>query len=432
MRIAGRTITIPKLRWVIAALLLLATMLNYIDRLTISVVITDLRKQFSLTEQDYSQIISLFLMAYAIMYAGSGYIVDRLGTRKGFSVFIFAWSVAQMLHGLAHGKWSLAGCRLLLGLTEPGNFPAAVKAVGEWFPVSERAIGVGIFNAGSSLGSAAAVPITVFLTVHYGWRSAFVATGVLGLIWLGFWLVLYRAPAHNRWLPAEERRELELKMGVIEQPKRGPMETPWYELLRKRQCYTLILVRLLTDAPLFFIIFWLPEYLRKARGFNLQEVGTYSWVPFVFGDVGYVFGGWLSGHLIRRGWMLSQARKLVMLVGAALLPSAIAAPFMPSAGAAIGAICLVLLGHAIWIANLMTLPADLFPSYQIGAVTGLSGMGGAVGGIISNLFAGYTVAKFSYTPTFIAAGLMHPLAALLLYLFLPDKYFPHSSGVRPE
>jgi ACS family hexuronate transporter-like MFS transporter len=407
-------------------------MLNYIDRLTISVVITDLRKQLSLTEQDYSQIISLFLMAYAIMYAGSGYIVDRLGTRKGFSVFMLAWSIAQMLHGLARGKWSLAGCRLLLGLTEPGNFPAAVKAVGEWFPVSERAIGVGIFNAGSSLGSAAAVPITVFLTVHYGWRSAFVATGVLGLIWLGFWLVLYQAPEHNRWLGAEERRELEAKMGVIEQPKRGLTKTPWHELLRKRQCYTLILVRLLTDAPVFYIIFWLPEYLRKGRGFNLQEVGTYSWVPFVFGDVGYVFGGWLSGHLIRRGWTLSQARKLLMLAGAALLPSAIAAPFLPSAGAAIGAICLVLLGHALWIANLMTLPADLFPSYQIGAVTGLSGMGGAVGGIISNLFAGYTVAKFSYAPTFIAAGLMHPLAALLVYLLLPDKYFPHSTGVPPE
>lgn len=432
MKIAGTRITIPKLRWVIAALLLLATMLNYIDRLTISVVITDLRKEFSLTEQDYSQIISLFLVAYAIMYAGSGYLVDRLGTRKGFSVFMFAWSLAQMLHTFVRGKWSLAGCRVLLGLTEPGNFPAAVKAVDEWFPVGERAIGVGIFNAGSSLGSAIAVPMTAFLTMHYGWRFAFLATGALGLLWLALWLVLYRAPAQNRWLAPKELRELERKIRPIEEPRSDRPKTPWYALLRMRQCYTLILARLLTDAPVFFIIFWLPEYLRKARGFNLQDVGSYSWVPFLFGDFGYLLGGWLSSHLIRRGWTLSRARKRAMLVGAALLPSAIAAPFLPSAGAAIAAICLVLLGHAIWVANLLTLPADLFPNHQVGTVTGLSGMGGAVGGILSNLFAGYTVARFSYKPTFVIAGLMHPLAVFLVYRLIPEKYFPKSTAVQPE
>lgn len=420
-------ITIPKLRWIIAALLLLATMLNYIDRLTLSVVITDLRKEFSLTEQDYSQIISLFLVAYAIMYAGSGYIVDRLGTRKGFAAFMVGWSLAQLLHGLVRGKWSLAACRLMLGLTEPGNFPAAVKAVAEWFPVGQRAIGVGIFNAGSSLGSAIAIPMTVFLTVRYGWRSAFLATGALGFVWLAFWLLLYRTPAQNRWLAPNERRKLVATLGPVEQPHPGRARTSWHELLRMRQCWALILARSLTEPSIYFIVFWLPEYLRKERGFSLQDVGSYSWVPFLFADAGYIFGGWLSSHLISRGWTVSRARKRAMLVGAALLPAAIAAPWLPSAGSAIAAVCVVLLGHAIWIANLLTLPADLFPAYQIGTVSGLSGMGGAMAGIVGNLVTGYVVPRFSYAPIFVIAGLMHPFAVFLLYRLIPEKYFPPSN-----
>jgi ACS family hexuronate transporter-like MFS transporter len=196
-----------------------------------------------------------------------------------------------------------------------------------------------------------------------------------------------------------------------------------------RQCWALILARSLTEPSIYFIVFWLPEYLRKERGFSLQDVGSYSWVPFLFADAGYIFGGWLSSHFISRGWTVSRARKRAMLVGAALLPAAIAAPWLPSAGSAIAAVCVVLLGHAIWIANLLTLPADLFPSYQIGAVSGLSGMGGAMAGIIGNLVTGYVVPRFSYAPVFVIAGLMHPLAVFLLYRLIPEKYFPDSKAI---
>src|SRR5947208_932118 len=195
---------IPRMRWIIAALLFLATTINYADRLALSVVSSDLRREFSMTEQDYSYVLTAFLLAYAIMYAGSGYLIDRLGTRVGFSVFIFTWSLAAMLHGFARGKWSLGACRFLLGLGEPGNWPAAAKAVAEWFPANQRALGIGIFNAGSSMGSALAPWAVTFVTLHYGWRSAFYFTGSIGFLWLAAWLVLYQPPHRNRWIrPAE-------------------------------------------------------------------------------------------------------------------------------------------------------------------------------------------------------------------------------------
>jgi len=415
---------IPKLRWIIAAMLLLATTINYADRLALSVVSVDLRREFSLDAQDYAQVVTLFLVAYAIMYAGSGYIVDRLGTRRGFSVFIFTWSFAQIMHGIVRGKWSLGACRFLLGLSEPGNWPAAAKAVAEWFPSSQRALGVGIFNAGSSLGSAMAPPMVAYLTIRYNWRVAFLATGAMGLLWLVAWLVLYQPPHANRWLRKREYDE-------IKELVRPPQETlpadssrlNWRKVFVAPGCYTLVIARFFTDPVIYFVIFWLPEYLRTARGFDLAMVGKYAWVPFIFGDMGYIFGGWLSGRLIRSGWHLGKARKFVMLLGASVMPSAIFAPYVPTAWMAIGAVCLVTFGHALWVANLQTLPTDLFPGYEVGTATGLSGMGGAIGGALANLGTGWFVQHFSFTPVFLLAGLMHPLSMAVVYLLLPQRYF---------
>ena len=418
---------IPKLRWIIAGLLLLATTINYVDRLTLSVVITDVRKEFSLTEQDYSHIVGFFLIAYAFMYAGSGYIIDRLGTRRGFAVFISTWSVAQMLHGFSRGKWSLIGCRLLLGATEPGNFPAGVKAVAEWFPPSQRAMGVGIFNAGSSLGAALAPPMAAFLTLQYGWRAAFLFTGALGLMWLALWLTVYQPPHLNRWLSPKEYVCMQEQAGSSEEV-RPKDKVRWRTVLMSRQCWTLILVRFLTDPVIYFVIFWLPEYLRKERGFDLAMVGKYAWIPFIFGDIGYITGGWLSGRLIRAGWPVPRSRKLAMALGASLLPAAILAPLVPSAGLALAATCAVIFGHAVWVANLLTLPADLFRSAEVGTATGLSGAGGAIGGALASLGTGIMVARFSYSPIFLLAGLLHPLSVFLVYGLLPDRYFPNRLG----
>jgi MFS transporter, ACS family, hexuronate transporter len=412
------------MRWVIAVLLFLATMINYADRLALSVVSADLRREFAMSEQDYSYIVTGFLLAYAIMYAGSGYLVDRLGTRVGFAVFIFTWSIAAMLHGLARGKWSLGACRFLLGLGEPGNWPAAAKAVAEWFPARQRALGIGIFNAGSSMGSAMAPPVVAFLTIRYGWRSAFLFTGAMGLAWLAAWLILYQPPHKNRWLREEEY--LEMKDSV-----RPPEETApagaglvdWRKVMRMRECYTLIIARFFTDPVIYFIIFWLPEYLRKERGFDLAMVGKYAWVPFNFGDIGYVLGGWLSGRLMRAGWTLPKARKFVMLIGAGFMPVAILAPLVPAPWMAIAATCFATWGHAFWVANLQALPTDLFHGQEMGTASGFSGMGGAVGGMIANLGTGWLVQHYSYAPVFLIAGLMHPLSIGLVYWLLPNRYF---------
>lgn len=419
---------IPRMIWVVGILLFLATALNYTDRMVLSIVSVDIRKEFHLSPQDYSQIVAMFFVAYAIMYAGSGWIIDRLGTRRGFALFIAGWSVSQVLHALAIGKWSLAGYRFLLGLSEPGNWPAAAKAVAEWFPPAQRALGVGVFNAGSSIGSVIAPPLVAFVTVRFGWRAAFVATGAIGFVWLVAWLVLYDPPHRNRWITEAEFAGLQphLPPSVESAPAKEKMDV--VHVFAARGCWSLTVARFFTDPVIYFVIFWLPEYLRSERHFDLQMVGQYAWVPFVFGGIGYVLGGWLSAYFMRKGWSLPRSRKFVMLLGACCLPVAIVAPFVPAAWMAIAATCFVTFGHAFWVSNLQALPTDLFRGREVATASGFTGMGGAIGGALAQLGTGYLVAHFSYAPVFIIAGFMHPLSAALVYWWLPDREFAKSAA----
>jgi ACS family hexuronate transporter-like MFS transporter len=432
-------ITIPKLRWVIAALLLAVTLINYIDRTALSVLVGQIKDGLHLTDADYSQIVSLFLVAYAVMYAGSGYVVDQVGTKIGMALFVFLWSISQMLHSLAGGKWSFAACRVGLGLAEPGSFPAAVKAIGEWFPARQRALGVGIFNVGSSLGAAMAAPVASYIALHFGWRAVFVFTGALGIVWMLAWLVLYDSPGRNRWLSAQEAEEFREAPGRADLPVsqdarqrvptdpgivRTPPKTGWCNVALSRPGLMVILPRFLTDPVIYFVIFWLPAYLEKERGFDLAMIGKYAWMPYVFGGApGYIIGGLLSNWIIRSGRDVGTARKMAMTIGAAFLPAAILAPFVPSAGLAMAAMCLVVFGHAIWISNLMALPTDLFSPGAVATAAGLSGMGGAIGGALANWKTGWIVMHFSYMPIFICAGLLHPFAVLLVWRLLPNRYF---------
>ena len=414
---------VPGFRYIVAGMLFLATTINYADRLMLSVVSPHVRAELGMSEQDYGQILFWFMAAYAIMYAASGPIVDRLGTRRGFALFISIWSAAAMGHALAAGKWSLTIWRFLLGLGEPGNWPAAAKAVAEWFPADQRALGVGIFNAGSSMGSALAPPVVVFLTLHFGWRTAFLFTGSLGFVWLVAWLVLYQPPHRSKFITAGEWEYLKDKVRPPGEtaPARAP-KGDWLRVLRMRECYALVAARFVSDPVIYFVIFWLPEYLRKERAFDLAMIGKYAWVPFIFGDIGYILGGWFSGHLMRKGWPLARARRFVLFAGAAMMPVTVMSPFVSEAWMAIGLTCVTTFAHALWISNLLTLPTDFFPGPRVGTATGLSGMGGAVGGMIANLSTGYVVQAFSYKPVFIVAGLMHPIAALLLVLLLGRRF----------
>jgi MFS transporter, ACS family, hexuronate transporter len=363
----------------------------------------------------------MFLLAYSIMYAGSGYVVDRLGTKWGFAVFVGGWSVFQMLHAFSSGKWSLGAFRFLLGLAEPGNWPAAAKAVAEWFPARQRALGLGIFNAGGAVGSALASPIAAWLTYRYGWRSGFVFTGGLGLIWLTVWLVMYAPPRQNRWLRPEE-------MPDVDEVSHAPAHArPDWKMAGMRQCYTLILGRFFTDPVIYFVVFWFPEYLRKERNFDLAMVGKYAWVPFIFADVGFLLGGWLSGRLMQAGWSLPRARKFALLAGTVCMPVAILVPLVPTASLAIAATCFLTFGNTFFSVNMQTLATDLFKSSDVATATGLAGTGGAIGGMLATLCTGWVVTHHSYAPVFLVAGLMHPVSVVLIYRLLPDGYFQRAN-----
>lgn len=403
---------IPRLRWIVAALLFFATAINYADRQALAVVSDRIRGEFALTEIDYSRILAGFFLAYAIMYAGSGYIVDRLGAKKSFSLFIGVWSLASMAHAFATGVWTFGICRFVLGLGEPGNWPAATKAISEWFAPKDRALGTGIFNAGSSAGSALAPPVVSFLAIAYGWKFAFLAVGASGFVWLMLWWLLYESPPQ----PGGER------------PAGPKLKVDWGRVVRTREARALLIARTFTDPVIYFVIFWLPAYLVKERGFDQKMIGKYSWVPFVFGGIAYMLGGYLSGWLMGKGWSLARARKRIMLLGAACLPVAMIAPFVPGAGLAIGAICFITFGHGFWTSNLQTMPADIFPGHEVGTVAGFSGMGGAIGGMVANLGTGYVVSRFSYAPIFLIAGLMHPLCMWVIFRMLPDSRFRPSAA----
>jgi len=396
----------PHLRWWITGLLFLATVINYIDRQTLSVLAPMLRDEFGMSNADYSRVVSAFMLAYLIMQTGSGRLMDWLGTRRGFSLCIIWWSAAAMLHATARSAMQFGVFRFLLGLGEAGNWPGAVKAISEWFPVRERAFAIGFFNSGSTLGAVIAPPLVAWLAVTYGWRNAFLITGSLGFVWLIVWLLLYRHPREHPWLRKEE---LEHIVGGQEK-SHAAEKIRWHELFRYRQVWGLVLARSFADPVWWFYVFWLPEYLTREREFSLTMIGYFAWIPFLTADLGCLAGGWVSGYLVKRGVETLRARKLVMIVSALLMMAGIPAVVTEDANLAIGLISLATFSYATWATNILTLPADLFPQRIVASVSGLSGTGAATGGLIFTLIVGAVVDRFSYVPVFIAAGTL-PLIA---------------------
>jgi ACS family hexuronate transporter-like MFS transporter len=414
----GAGFTIPNLRWVICALLFLACTINYIDRQAISVLKAHLQSVLHFSESDYGWIVFAFQLAYALLFPVAGAAIDWLGTRLGYALSIIWWSLAAMAQGLARGALSFGAALFLLGVGEAGNFPAAIKAVAEWFPRRERALATGVFNAGPTVGAVIAPPLVVWLTLRWGWRAAFVFTGALGLLWLLLWVALYRLPRKHPWITPGELEFIE--SGEGEEETATGTRIPWKRILAYRQAWGFILAKFMTDPIWWFYIFWLPSYLQQSRGFTLEEIRRLAWIPFLISGVGSVAGGWLSGFFLERGWTLSRARKTAMAICAFCMPSGIVAVFAPNVGWALALISLSLAAHQGWSANVFTLASDMFPKRDVGSVTGLGGTGGAVGGMILSLIAGYTLQWFhTYVPLFIIAGIMHPLAIGLLHWLVP-------------
>ncbi|MCW5978187.1 MAG: MFS transporter [Bryobacteraceae bacterium] len=399
----------PHLRWWIAGLLFLATIINYVDRQALSVLAPLLRDEFGMSNTDYSRIVSAFMLAYLIMQTGSGRLMDWVGTRAGFSLCIAWWSAAAMLHAAARSALSFGLFRFLLGLGEAGNWPGGVKAVSEWFPARERAFAIGFFNSGSTLGAVIAPPLVAWLAIHYGWGNAFLITGALGFVWLALWLPLYRTPDRHPWITAPELDHIRSgreSAGLAERIR-------WVRLFSYRQVWGLVLGRMLADPVWWFYVFWLPEYLKRERQFSLAMIGYFAWIPFLGATVGCLVGGAASGWLIRRGMPVLRARKTVMFASAVLMMSGIPAVLATDANVAIALITVATFAYSTWAANILTLPADLFPPGIVASVSGLSGTGAATGGMVFTLVIGAVVDRFSYLPVFTAAGLM-PLAAFAL------------------
>ncbi len=409
------------LRWRVAIVLTVATAINYLDRLTLPVVISELQQKFGISEGQFAALNSLFLLAYAIMYAGGGRIADWLGTRVGYVLMMAWWSLSCAAQGFVNGFRGLAVFRFSLGLGEGGSFPTSAKTVSEWFPAKERSTAFGMFNTGSAIGSVAAPPLLALIVITLGWRWVFIISGSFGLIWAAYWFFSYHLPhAHPRITPEEaallrDSREEEGRGSLAEETSR----VSWLKLFSHKEVRCLIIVKFLTDPVWFFYVFWLPKYLSDARGFNIKEIGYYAWIPYAAAGLGSLFGGWFSSYLIRRGLTLNFSRKIALAVSASLMP--LAAFVVPApTGLAIVFISLAFLGHQFWSVIIQTLPADIFPQGSVGSVAGLIGASGSFGAMLFALAVGYILGHYaSYGPVFIAISLLHPISFGLIMAMIP-------------
>jgi len=329
-----------------------------------------------------------------------GWLMDRIGVRNGFSFSVVWWSLAAALHTFARTVFQFSAVRFWMGTGECGNFSGGMKVVSEWFPAQERAFAVGVFNAGSMIGSLITPPLIVFITLHYGWQMAFLGPSFLGFLWVILWRRTYQPLDRHPDVSQAEREYI--RAGLL---RVGPPPAN-RELLRHRPAWGLILCRLLVGPVIQFYWFWMPAYLYQVRGLSLAAIGMFTWIPYLFGDLGSVGGGWVTGYLMRRGVGLSAARLGTMWAGAACCALSVCVTLAPSAATAIGLICLVMLGHTALSANMFAAISDIFPEGAVGRVTGLTGIAGGISGLLFPLLTGYLVDKLSFAPVFVIAGLL--------------------------
>ena len=395
-------------RWVVIGLVFLVTLINIIDRLTISVLGPTIVKSLHLSNFQFGGLATCFLAAYALSQALSGKLYDRVGIKRGFSLSVSVWSVAAMLHGLAGSILALGSLRFVLGLGAAGNWPGAAKVVGEWFPAPERAFAMAIFNSGAALGSVVGIPLIAGLQLAFGWQATFAITGALGFGWLVLWLWLYREPEGG------------VGAAVPRAPSARADAQPYRILLSDRRTWALILARFFTDPVWWLYITWLPLYLFQVYHFDLKQIGTFGWMPYVAADAGSLAGGWLSGHLIRRGWKAGPARRAVIVGSALMMGTGFIAAYTTSATGALAVISVVLFGFQAWINNVQVLPSDCYEQRNVGSVAGLGGLGAGVGSILFVVSTGWVADHVSYGPILVAAGAI-PLIGTFLLLMLTNN-----------
>ncbi|MBM3838354.1 MAG: MFS transporter [Verrucomicrobia bacterium] len=427
-------------RWVICALLFFAATINYLDRQVIGILKPTLVKEFDWQdERIYAAIVFSFQLAYAIGLLLAGRVMDKIGTRRGFTIAVVLWSVAAVGHAgadwfpalklptinldattglsvilLSGAAAGFALARFALGIGEAGNFPAAIKTVAEWFPKKERALATGIFNAGTNVGALVTPLVVPWITLQWGWAWAFIATGLTGFLWVAWWLWIYRPPGeHPRLSPAELAY-------IHSDPVEPTNPIAWARLFPHRQTWAFAVGKFMTDPIWWLYLFWIPDFLNRNHGLDLKSIGLPLVVIYLVADVGSIGGGWISSALIKRGWSVNAARKTAMLICALSVVPIIFAAEASSLWVAVALVSLAAAAHQGWSANMFTLASDMFPKRAVGSVVGIGGMAGAVGGMLIALVVGEILQRTgSYVPIFIIAGSAYLAALLVIHLMAP-------------
>ena len=401
-------------RWIICALLFFATVISYVDRGVLGYLEKYLEGIFHFDSVQYSYMTTAFQIAYAIGLVTAGWLTDRLGTRKGFALAIGLWSLAAMTPGAATGVWTFCFAMFFLGLGEAANFPACNKTVAEWFPKKERALAFGIFNSGANIGNIAVPMVVPALVFAVGWRAAFVVVGALGLVWLCFWLLIYRKPEDHPKVSAEELAFIQ------SDPPEKTERVPWARLLPLKETGAFSVAKMLTDPIWWFYLFWLPRFLQETFHTSISTNRTPIVVVYLISIVGSVGGGLLSSAMLGGGRSLNAARKTALLICALMVLPILYAPYSKSLWVVVALVGLAAAGHQGWSANLFTLASDLFPKAAVASVTGIGGMAGAIAGAGFQLVAGYVAKSHpNCAPLFIVAGLAYVVALLVIHLLSP-------------
>jgi ACS family hexuronate transporter-like MFS transporter len=405
------------LRWLVIALIALATVINYVDRNALAVMWPAVSEEIGADKTDYALFVTVFMVAYAIGQSLFGRVFDVIGTRMGFAVSIIVWSASIALHMLVRSSGLLTVLRFTLGISEAGNWPGATKASATWFPTRERALAQGIFNSGAALGAIVSAPLVAMLYAAFGWRTTFLLIGLLGALWLLPWLWFYRAdPGEHPWLSEHERRHI-----LGDEPARGAADAVaaspgWGELLRYRQSWAVILSRFFLDPIWWLFVSWLPIYLAETFGFDVKQIGAFAWVPFVGAMLGSLSGGWIAGVLIRRGWSVSMTRKTVISAGGIIMmPALLLTMRAADPMYAVLLIAVILFGFQVAINNIQTLPSDFFGGGAVGSLAGISGTAAVAGTLITTWLVP-VMTVHSYAPIFALAAALAPLSLLCIWL----------------
>lgn len=412
-------------RWAICSLLFFATTINYLDRQVVGYLKPILEKQFNWTETDYSHIVMAFTAAYAVGLLLFGRIIDKLGSRLGYTISIAIWSIAAMLHAVVRTTLGFGIVRATLGLGESGNFPSAIKTVVEWFPKKERALATGFFDSGANIGAVLAPVIIPWLLGVYGWRAAFMITGGLGILWLVAWLYVYNVPEKHKKLSAAELAYI--KSDADRPGTAGQPAVPWIKLFGLKQTWAFIIGKFFTDPIWYFFMYWLPSYFSSTFHLDLTKPTPPLIIIYTAATVGALGGGYLSSWLIKKGWAVYKARKYALLVSALIVLPIFASRYTQDIWVVVGLISLSIAGNAAWSANIYTIVSDMMPGKAVSSVVGIGGMAGAVGGVLFPIGIGAVLDHYKalhnitagYNIIFIFCSLSFLLAWLLIHLLTP-------------